>query len=134
LNGLVGVLQSVVLFFFAGGPGSLFDKRPVLLLEPDEAVETADLEVVEFDDFVEFDGLREAEVRDGGAGAVRPEVVLALAGAGKVVVSELGLSGKAIVGNDAPVDGAPGVNCRLEKPLVPVVFEFDPVCAELEAF
>jgi hypothetical protein len=90
LKGLVGVLQSVVLFFFGSGVGSEFGEA-LALLEPLAVVEFADPKVDRFED-----------------GVFGP-----------------GLSGKAIVGNETPVDGLPGVNCRLEKPLVPVVLELE---------
>ena len=134
----------MVLFFLAGGAGSEFDKA-LALLEPDVdadvdvdvGVELVDPEVDEFD---EFQGAARNEGVEGADGVVRPDVVevvpallRALTGDGKAVVSGPGLSGKAIVGNDTPVEGAPGVNCRLENPFVPVVFELELVCDVFEA-
>lgn len=67
-------------------------------------------------------------IEDGGAEAlfvvvvveVDPAALLVLAGAGKGAFGP-GLSGKAITGKEAPVDGAPGVNWRFVKPFEPVV-------------
>jgi hypothetical protein len=142
LNGLIGVRQSVVLFFFAGGAGSEFEAALAVLgpdVDVDVAVELGDPEVDEFD---EAEGAARCVGVDGLVRPVveaAPELLRALTGDGKAVVSGPGLSGKAIVGNDTPVDGAPGVNCRLENPLVPVVFElelardvFEPVRVEVD--
>ncbi len=69
-------------------------------------------------------------IEDGGAEAlfvvvvvvveVDPAALLVLAGAGKGAFGP-GLSGKAITGKEAPVDGAPGVNWRFVKPFEPLV-------------
>ncbi len=110
----------MVLFFFAGGAGSEFDKA-LALLEPDGVgvrFGSGDVDV-DVDVDVELE--------------VTPALLRELTGDGKAVVSGPGLSGNAIVGNDTPVDGAPGVNCRLENPLVPVVLELELVCDALEA-